>query len=391
MYRNTRFGELMKGLPRGSFEKVVDRLGADKYSKGFRSWDQMLAMIFAQISGCQSLRELEVGFNSQGVHHYHLGSREIKRSTLSDANNKRSSELFSTVCNQLFGQVHRKLKRELEELLYLIDSTPIPLKGLGFDEWALANRNDRTSGLKVHMQLATTGAVPVYQKITAPNVNDIEIGRTIIPEANATYVFDKGYCDYNWWYRLYQEGALFVTRFKKNAGIDTVQQRPIPEKAGSEILEDTEVTFRNRCPGGGRINHYHGTSLRKVVVNRPGNEAPLILATNDFERSAEEIAALYKKRWEIELFFKWLKQNLKIKKFLGRSENAVKVQIYTALIAYMLVHIYRTRNGVKRSLKLCLISLKSGLFQRPEVEQTTARRRRKRRLEIQSMQGALPL
>lgn len=391
MYRNTRFRELMKGLPRGNFEKVVDRLEADKYNKGFRSWDQMLAMIYAQISGCQSLRELEAGFNSQAVHHYHLGSREIKRSTLSDANNKRATELFSTVCNQLFGQMHRKIRKELKELLYLLDSTPIPLKGLGFDEWALENHNARTSGLKVHIQLATSGTVPVYQRITAPNVNDIEVGRTIPLEAGATYVFDKGYCDYNWWYKLQQEGALFVTRFKKNAGIKTVRQRKIPQNADLSILEDAEVTFRNKHPGGKRINHYHGTSLRKVVVSRPDHKEPLVLATNDFKRSAEEIAELYKKRWEIELFFKWLKQNLKIKKFLGRSENAVKIQIYTALISYILVQMYRIRNGITQSLKLCLISLRSGLFQRPEVEQEIAHRRRKRRLEVQSLQGVLPI
>jgi IS4 transposase len=184
---------------------------------------------------------------------------------------------------------------------------------------------------------------------------------------------------------------LFVTRFKRNAGIDIVRQRKIPKDADLSILEDAEVTFRNKHPSGKRINHYHGTSLRRVVVSRPDSKEPLILATNDFKRSAEEIATLYKKRWEIELFFKWLKQNLKIKKFLGRSENAVKTQIYTALITYMLMHMYRTRNGMKHSLKMCLASLRSGLFQRPEVEQKIAYRRRKRRLEMQSLQGALPI
>ncbi len=391
MYRNTRFGDLMKGLPRGSFEKVVNQLGADKYNKGFRSWDQLLAMIYAQLSGCRSLRELEVGFNSQSAHHYHLGSREIKRSTLADANSKRSSELYSMICSQLFQQAHGKVKRELSELLYLIDSTPISLKGLGFDQWTFEKRNDRTRGLKVHMMLASEGAVPVYQEITPPNVNDIEVGRKMMSEPGATYVFDKGYCDYNWWYQLHQRGAFFVTRLKKNAGIEKLGEKEIPEKAVGHILEDVEVCFRNKRPGGHRVNQYHGTPLRKVVVARPDKGRPLILVTNDFSRSAEEIAELYKKRWEIELFFKWLKQNLKIKKFLGRSENAVKVQIYTALIAYMLVQIYRKSNGIKHSLMLCLVTLRSGLFQRPEVERRVARRRRRRRLEQHVLQGVLPL
>lgn len=391
MYSMTRFGELMKGLPRCRFERAVKDFGSDKHSKGFRSWDQLLAMLYAQYSGSRSLRELEAGFNTQAIHHYHLGSREIKRSTLADANNKRSCELFSYLCNQLFQQANRKLKRELKELLYLIDSTPIPLKGLGYDEWTIAHRNDRTQGLKVHMALASSGAVPVYQQITPPNVNDVEIGREIALEPGATYVFDKGYCDYNWWYQIEQQGALFVTRFKKNAGLEEVEQRMLPADEESLVLEDAIVRFKNRRPGGHRVNHYHGTSLRRVVIDRADKQTPLILATNDFERSAEEIGELYRQRWEIELFFKWLKQNLKIKKFLGHSENAVKVQIYTALIAYMLVQLYRQRNGIKESLYLCLVILRTGLFQRPDTERVVKERRRKRWHDINKIQEVLPL
>jgi putative transposase len=391
MYSMTRFGELMKGLPRGSFEQAVATFGADKHSKGFRSWDQLLAMLYAQLSGSRSLRDLEAGFNSQAVHHYHLGTREIKRSTLADANNKRSSELFSWLCKRLFEQAHRKQKKELKDLLYLIDSTPIPLKGLGYDDWATAHRNDRTQGFKVHMALASNGAVPVYQQITEPNINDVEIGRQMPLERGATYVFDKGYCDYNWWYQIEQRGAFFVTRFKKNAGLETVEQRSLPKDETSLVLEDSHVRFKNQRPGGGRMNHYFGTFLRRVVIARPDKKTPLILATNDFERSAEEIADLYRQRWEIELFFKWLKQNLKIKKFLGRSENAVKVQIYTALIAYMLVQLYRERNGIKASLHLCLVILQSGLFQRPDTEEAVEQRRRKRRRDLDEIQEALPL
>jgi IS4 transposase len=151
------------------------------------------------------------------------------------------------------------------------------------------------------------------------------------------------------------------------------------------------VRFKNRRPGGGRINHHHQTPLRRVVVKCPRTGKTLILATNDFKRSALEIAELYRQRWGIELFFKWLKQNLKIKRFLGRSENAVKIQLYTALIAYVLVHRYRQRHGITTSLNLCLVSLKTGLFQRPEVETELLRRRRRARQQSLQTQGVLAL
>ena len=391
MYRNTRFSELMKGLPRGTFEKIIQEHQVDKHNKGFRSWDQLMAMIYGQLSGSKSLRELEVGFNNQAVHHYHLGTRAIKRSTLADANSKRSSEAFAAVCGHLLSQAHRKVKNDIKELLYLIDSTPIPLKGLGYNEWTQGNHNHRTHGLKVHTVIEPNAAVPVYVEMTPPNVNDIDIGKKLSLEQGATYVFDKGYCDYNWWYKINQKQAKFVTRFKKNAGIEQVRQRRIPKKSQGVILEDVVVCFKNKHPGGKRINNYHGTRLRKIVVARPGKDTPLLLATNDLKRPAEEIAELYKRRWEIELFFKWIKQNLKIKRFLGRSENAVKIQIYTALITYLLVNLYRKRNGLKLSMQLCVVTLRSGLFQRPEIEQETVRKRRRKRLDALELQTALPL
>lgn len=391
MYSNSRFGEVLKGLSRGMFDRLVGRLEADKHSKGFRSWDQLVAMLYAQLSGCRSLREVEVGFNEHPAHHYHLGTRPLRRSTLADANAKRSCELFAQLCAGLCQQAHRKLKSELDEFLYLLDSTPIPLKGFGYDGWTLANRNDRTQGLKVHLLLEAHAAVPAQTLITAPNVNDIEVGRVLPIQRRATYVFDKAYCDYNWWYRLHCQGALFVTRLKKNAGIEVIEQRCVPAEHAACVLEDTIVRFRHKHPGGKRINHYHGTALRRVIVARPDKATPLMLVTNDLQRSAVEIADLYRRRWEIELFFKWLKQNLKIKRFLGRSENAVKIQIYTALIAYLLVYLYRKRHGLQQSLKLCLVTITETLFQRPNSEQILTQRLRRRRQQWAAIQPTLPL
>lgn len=386
MYTNTRFGELMKALPRGVFNRLVTQLEADKHSKGFRSWDQLVAMIYGQLSGCRSLRELETAFNSHSMHHYHLGTRTLRRSTLSDANTQRSCQLYEQLCQQMLAQVHGKVRREVSELLYLLDSTSITLQGRGFDDWAQANRNRFTQGLKVHMLYNPTLGVPTYSHITAPNVNDIDDARTLAIESGATYVFDKGYCHYNWWHTLDTQGAKFVTRFKRNAAAVVVTVNNTFAR-GSNILADEQIRFKNSHPRGGHINHYRGT-LRRVTVERQG-KTPLVLATNDLTRSAEDIAALYKARWQIELFFKWLKQNLRIKQFLGRSANAVRTQIYIAIVTYLLIWLYQSNGHAANSLKQCATLLAKALFQRPETDYQLWRRRRQDREAFLSRQATL--
>jgi IS4 transposase len=385
MYTNTRFGELMKGIPRGMFERLVKKHQADKYSKGFRCWDQFAAMLYGQVTGSQSLRELELSFNSHEGHHYHLGARAIRRSTLADANNKRNVALYESLCQHLLQRARGQVKNQVTSMLYLLDSTPIPLKGLGYDDWA-ANGH-RTPGLKVHMMLEANQYVPTYAGITPSNINDIDDARQMEIESGATYVFDKGYYDYNWWHRINQEEALFVTRAKHNAALNLVNSLSI-EGCADHILSDEAVRFKYRRPGGGRINQYR-TALRRVIVHREGHDTPLVLLTNDFARTAEEIAALYKQRWQIELFFKWLKQNLKIKRFLGRSENAVKTQIYIAIIAYVLLWLYRKAEGTGRSLTDCARLLASAAFQRPRSEYSIWKRRRQQREELLALQGIL--
>jgi len=394
MFTNTRFADVLKALPRKTFQNLVQAYNSDRYSKRFSSWDHLVAMIYAQLSGTRGLRELEASFNTQSLHHYHLGTGELKRSTLADANAQANAEqrceVFAALCNQLLQQTHRQLKRELKDLLYLMDSTPIALEGLGY-EWAEEKRTQRGRGLKVHLMISPEADAPVWSSITAPNVNDLDEGKRISLEKQATYVFDKGYCDYNWWYEIDQSKAKFVTRLKKNAGITIEKTRPIPCNAQGTILEDTTITFKHKHPGGHRINRYYGTPLRRIVVRRADKKSPLVLVTNDFKRSALKIAGLYKQRWGIELFFKWIKQNLNIKQFLGRSEIAVKIQIYTALIAYLLLQNYRKRHGYTESMKLCLAMLKSSLFQRPNSEYQHLHRWRFEQRQLQRLQQELPI
>lgn len=391
MYTNTRFAELLKALPRPVFEKHVRQFDADKQCKGFKTWDQLIALMYAQISGATSLREVEAGFNSQKLHHYHLGTRTIRRSALADANHKRPAELFEAVCQLLMAKLGRRFRQEVGDLLYLLDSTPIPLKGLGYDDWSKDNHSHRTQGLKVHVLMTSDTCTPVESIITAPNVNDIEIGRQMPIAKDQVYVFDKGYCDYNWWYQIHCSEAYFVTRLKSNAGINIEQDRSLLDPQQPQILGDHLVSFKHRRPGGKRINEYYGTWFRKVTVERKDGRPALVLATNDLESPAHVIAERYKARWGIELFFKWLKQNLKIRKFLGRSENAVKDQIFTALITYFLLQINHALRGTSESLRHCLTELRAGLFQRKETDHELLQRRQRSQLEWERIQGALPL
>jgi len=368
---NTRFGDILKVFPKTAFNQLVRSLESDKHNKGFTSWDQLVTMMFAQLSDVQSLRELEAGFNQHNAHFYHLGTRSVHRSTLSDANAKRSSKLFEQLCLNMLGSMSRKMRRELKDQLYLLDSTPIPLAGRGFD-WAQQRHNNRTKGLKVHMMIEANDQLPVFAKITPANVNDVTIGSTIEMINEATYVFDKGYCDYNMWFKLHCAGAHFVTRLKSNAAVETVENYPIKNEASGTILADKRVEFKHKRSSTSRPpNPYYGTAVRVVVVHRENMSTPLTLVTNDFKRSAEEIGALYKQRWDIELFFKWLKQNLDIKQFLGHKENAVRTQIFIAIITYILLSKYRENTGYTDPLKLLLSSLGTTLFLDQNATQNT--------------------
>lgn len=376
MFSITSFQELMKGLPRSTFDRLVQRRNADKYCKGFRHWDHVVAMIYGQLSDAPGLRSLETGFNSHRSHHYHLGTDCIKRSTLADANRLRSDAVFSDTASWLMGQVSRQLRRDSQELMYLLDSTSLTLKGREFDRWTRETRTRNTQGIKLHVLLNAATETPDWYSFSAANVNDVELARFVPLKRNALYVFDKGYTDFRWWHCIDQTGAHFVTRFKRNAGLRIESERPIPAEANGVVLQDQIVRLKHRHPGG-RANHYT-KPLRCVIIARPEKATPLVLATNDMGSTALEIAQRYKERWGIELFFKWVKQHLKIKKFLGRSENAVRIQVLTALISYLLVALYKQRHALTSSLWECLTLIRATLFQRAEIEASRYRERRRR-------------
>lgn len=362
MFSICRFHALIKAIPRPLFDRLVAHHQADRYSHSFRSWQQLQAMIFVQLTGLSSLRTAEAGFNRQRRHHYHWNCGPLRRSTLAEANQRCKPALYADLAGWLMTQAHRRLRREVQELLYLLDSTSITLRGPGFDEWTQPHRTRHTQGLKWHVLYDAHERVPAQQSITHPNVNDLDQGIRLPLEAGALYVFDKAYCDYNWWYRIDQAGARFVTRFKRNAGLRLVQSHPSASDPNSMILADEWVRFAHPHSRAGH-RHLYEQPLRRITVERTGL-SPLVLATNDMTSPAHEIARYYKARWGVELFFKWIKQHLNLRRFLGRSANAVKLQILTALITYLLLVLYHREQGGGKTLWLFLAELRCSLFER---------------------------
>ena len=323
-------GKLVEPINRRRFQAVVDEHGGDAYGKSFDSWDHLMTLIYAQLSGASSLRSLEAGWNANSQHHYHLGSGLLSRSTLSDANRRRPVAIFAETFALIAGLLDRQTRHDGSALLRLIDSTPIPLGKLC--DWAKSN--GRIRGMKLHVVYDPNSDCPRVLAITDANVNDAQVGRTITIEEGATYVFDKGYCHYGWWAAIDAGQAFFVTRPKTNMGLKPVYDRPLAATHGDgfTVLEDAEVSFASK--GDSKLP----IRLRRVIVKRDEGDT-ITLLTNDLKRSAVDIAALYKGRWQIELLFRWIKQHLRIRKFLGNNDNAIRLQLFAAMIAYALLRI----------------------------------------------------
>jgi IS4 transposase len=357
-YTPTIFAKLLEPLNRRQFDAIVERHKGDAYVKSFDSWTHLVALVGAQLSTVDSLRGLEASWNANRQHHYHLGAKKVAKSTISDANKRRPVGVFLDAFNMVAKQLDRTTRIEAAEMRRLIDSTPIPLGKLC--EWAKSN--GRVRGMKMHVLYDPGASSPRILAITHANVNDAEIGRTAPIEAGATYVFDKGYCDYGWWREIAGKGAFFVTRPKTNMRLRSIGKRPIGEARGDEftVLEDGEVRLVSRSDSKLPMR------LRRIKIRRDKGGV-ITLLTNDMARSAVEIGALYKGRWQIELFFRWLKQHLDVRKFLGRNENAIRLQLIAAMIAYALIRIaarvHRVRIPILRFLDLVL----QCLFERRDI------------------------
>jgi putative transposase len=357
-YCDSILGELLKPISRRRFAAIVDGHDADAYDKSFDSWDHLVVLIFAQISGVDRLRTLELLWDANAHHPYHLGVSPLKRSTLSDANARRPIAVFAETFDMLSGLADRVLRREGSEMLRLIDATPIPTHELAtWAEW-----NGRTRGLKLHVVYDPAADQPRRITITPATVNDVEVGQQVPIEVDATYIYDKAYCHYGWWTRLHEAGAHFVTRQKKNARYRAIAWRPLRKRKadGFTVIDDAEVKLVSKS--GVKL----AIPMRRIRIKRDDG-TKLTLITNDLERSAIEIASLYKLRWQIELLFRWIKQHLKIKKFLGRSQNAICLQLIAAMIAYLLLRIAARQHCITLPANRLVELLATRLFVRTRL------------------------
>jgi putative transposase len=329
-YTNSTVGTLLKPIDRDWFQAIVDRHNGDAYDKSFRSWDHLVALVVAQLGRVEGLRGLETMFSANANHCYHLRIGRFARSTLSDANARRPPAIFAETFTELSAMADRQMRREGVEIVRLIDASPIPLSKLcGWAKW-----NGRIRGMKMHVVYDPTIDCPRRVEVTDATVNDIEIGRGIEIEAGTTYVFDKGYYHFGWWKKINDTGAFFVTRPKVNIRLRRTKRRPLRKRRGDgfKIIDDAEVALVSK--GDSRLD----MPLRRIRVKRDKGGIVTLL-TNDLARSAIEIAQLYKGRWQIELLFRWIKQHLDIRKFLGNNDNAIRLQILAAMIAFLLLRI----------------------------------------------------
>jgi IS4 transposase len=340
-HQNSVFHGLTKYVPWSSLDRLVEKYGADELSRKLNTKRHFLALLFGQLSGATSLREIVTGMESHQMRLYHAGAGPVKRSTVSDANAARPSQLFGDLFAQMLTQAHRGLRRATGEAVRLIDSTSVRLSSLS-KGWAEFSTG--VCGAKVHVVYDPDADRPLYFSVTKANVNDITAAKAMPIEAGATYVFDLGYYDYGWWAQLDAADCRVVTRLKKNTPITVVSEHRVPKD--SNILSDCIGHLPARLANSRKNPMQVAVRVLRVRIE---TGKVLRIVTNDLDAPAEEIAALYKQRWQIELFFRWIKQTLRIKRFLGVSENAVRIQIAVALIAFLILRMAQAAQTIVHS------------------------------------------
>jgi IS4 transposase len=324
------FHGLLKRIPWGVFDRLVDEHNGDWDARAVKSKAHLIAMLYAQFCGARGLREIEANLKSHAGKLRHLGGSTMSRSTLSTANAQRPAAVFAGLLAALIASLQAGYRRKIRDCVRLIDATCVRLSGAS--DWATFSTG--VCGAKAHIVYDPDADQPLYLMVTPSNVNDITAAKQMPIEAGATYVFDLGYYDYGWWAELDRAGCRIVTRLKSNTPFEVAQDRAVAP--GSAVLSDRFGHLPKRLAAS-RRNPMPGL-VREVRVRIETGKV-LRIFTNDLDADAQEIADLYKRRWAIELFFRWVKQTLKIGHFFGASENAVRVQITIALIAFVLLRL----------------------------------------------------
>jgi len=351
------FSQILQLIPRQAFEARVREHQAERHARGFDSWTQLIAMLFCQLGHAQSLREITGGLAACEGKLRHLGvDQPPKRSTLAYANEHRPWELYRSVFYDLVERCQREAagrqrKFRFKHKLLSIDSTTIALS-LSLFDWAQYKRSK--GAVKLHLVLDHDGYLPAYAVLSDGKEADIAAAKRMSFAPGTMLVFDRGYTDYDWWLWLTRHKVFFVTRLKDKADYEVVEKRPVPEKGN---VRKDEVVYLYKLAAEDKE-----CFLRRVEVWVEDQQETMVFVTNNLTLAASTIAAIYKERWQVELFFKALKQTLKVKTFVGTSENAVQTQIWTALIAMLLVKYLQLKSTFDWSLSNLVALLRQQLF-----------------------------
>jgi len=359
------FAQLMEFLPRHEFDACVRRYGGDRRQRGFSCRDQFLALAFAQLTFRESLRDIETCLRAVAPKLYHAGFRgKVSRSTLADANCAHDWRIYADFAQVLIGRARElyaceSLSVELEQTVYALDSTTIDLC-LSLFPWAPFRR--RKGAVKLHTLLDLRGSIPCFVHISHGKMHDVTALDYLPIEPGAFYVMDRGYVDFRRLHRFTQGSAFFVTRSKRNLDYTRRARRPVDKSSGLRC--DQTIVL-----AGPKSSRLYPDALRRIAFYDVEHQRRFVFLTNNFALSALTIAQLYKCRWQVELFFKWIKQHLRIKAFYGTSVNAVKTQVWIAISVYVLVAIVKRELGIDRSLYEILQVLSITLFEKTPIFQ----------------------
>jgi len=364
----TLFAQLMEFLPWKTFSRIVERYRGDQRTRTLSCSEQFRAMAFAQLTYRESLRDIEACLSVQASKLYHMGFRDpVRRSTLADANESRDWRIYAELAQRLIAQARKlyaseDLGLDLTNTVYALDSTTIDLC-LSVFPWA--HFRTTKAAVKMHTLLDLRGNIPSFIHVSDGKLHDIHALDLLIPEAGAIYVMDRGYVDFARLHALHRAGSFFVTRAKSNMDAHRVYSAPTDRTTG--IICDQTIAL-----DGFYSRQNYPDHLRRVRYNDAETDKALVFLTNFFAVPPLTIAALYKNRWQVELFFKWIKQHLRIKQFYGTSENAVKTQIWIAVSVYVLVAIVKKQLKIETSLYTSLQILSISLFEKMPLYQALA-------------------
>jgi len=336
------FAQIVEFLPQRIFDGMVEKYEGNKHVRHFTCWNQMLCMVFGQLTNRESLRDLMVALDAHSNKSYHLGfGKSVTRSNLAKANEVRNDKIFEEFAYHLIAIARNARKNddfEIKGKVYAFDSTTIDLC-LSVFWWATFRK--AKAGIKIHALFEITTQIPAFLHITPATINDVNAMDYLVYEPGAYYIFDRGYVDFYRLHRITLHSAFFVIRGKTNLKFNRMYSRKIDKSTGVKYDQIGKLT-------GFYVSQDYPEKLRKIKYFDEETGRTFVFLTNNFDLTAEQVALLYKNRWQVELFFKWIKQHLKIKSFWGTTENAVRIQVYSAIIAYCLVAIVGAELKINR-------------------------------------------